>query len=225
MNFPRPITRIHQIELSSRCNLACVYCPHPTMQRAKIDMDAQTFGRCLEWVRYFAEQGNSNQTELSLTGIGEALLHPQFIDILQWTRDEFYGELLFSTNGLLITDEICEALSRYNVTTYVSLHRPEAAGPAIAKLRRHGVTHHVNAGFATSALNWAGTVDWHVSAPRTECQYLKQGWGTVLADGSITTCCMDSEGLGIVGHVNDEIGSLALKPFDLCKSCHLRVPV
>jgi hypothetical protein len=134
------------------------------------------------------------------------------------------GELLFSTNGLLITDLLCRILKEYDVTTYVSLHRPEAAGPAIALLRKYGVRHHVNAAFATSALDWAGTVKWEVTAPRTECQYLRQGWGTVLADGSITTCCMDSEGLGIVGHVNDEIGSLALKPFELCSACHLRVP-
>ena len=222
MNFPRAITRIHQIELTSRCNLACVYCPHPKMQRAKIDMDVETFGRCLQWVRYFQELGT--QPELSLTGIGEALLHPDFLHYLWMTRCMFGGELLFSTNGLEITDEICEALKRFNVTTYVSLHRPEAAGPAIAKLMRHGVKGHVNAGFATSALNWAGTVDWEVTAPKAECQYLRQGWGTVLSDGSITTCCMDSEGLGIVGHVNDEIGSLALKPYSLCGACHLSVP-
>lgn len=40
----------------------------------------------------------------------------------------------------------------------------------------------------------------------------------------MTTCCMDSEGLGIVGHVNDEIGSLSFKPYSLCDTCHLKVP-
>lgn len=194
------------------------------MQRAKIDMTREIFERALLWVDHFRRQAWSNQTELSLTGIGEALLHPDFIDYLAMTRAVFSGELLFSTNAVEITDEICRALKRYDVTTYVSLHRPEVAGPAIAKLKKHGVRGHVNTGFATSALNWAGTVEWEVTAPRTECRYLKDGWGTVLSDGSMTTCCMDSEGLGIVGHVNDEIGSLALKPYQLCDTCHLKVP-
>lgn len=223
MNYPRPITRIHQVELTSRCNLACVYCPHPKMQRAKIDMDLKTFMRTLEWVEYFDKLGT--QPEISLTGIGEALLHPEFILRLGLTRAVFKGRMLFSTNGIEITDEVCEALKLYEVDTYVSLHRPEKAGPAIAKLKRHGVTIGVNASFATSALDWAGTVGWEVTAPRAECQYLKQGWGTVLSDGSMTTCCMDSEGLGIVGHVNDEIGSLSFKPYELCGTCHLTVPL
>jgi hypothetical protein len=192
------------------------------MKRAKIDMTREVFLRTLEWVKYFNKLGT--QPELSLTGIGEALLHADFVDYLRLTRDVYHGEVLFSTNGIEISDEVCTALRRYGVTTYVSLHRPEMAGPALNKLARHGVKAHVNVGFATSALNWAGTVDWEVTAPKTTCQYLAIGWGTVLSDGSMTTCCMDSEGLGIVGHVNDEIGSLGFKPYSLCDTCHLQVP-
>lgn len=192
------------------------------MKRAKIDMTREIFSRTMAWVEHFARQGT--QPELSLTGIGEALLHPDFAEYVEFARSHFDGEILFSTNGLLITDEMCEVLKQCNVSTYVSIHRPEAAGPAIAKLKAHGVRHTINVAFATSALDWAGTVKWNVTAPKTECQYLRQGWGTVLSDGSMTTCCMDSEGFGIVGHVNDEIGSLSLKPYDLCGACHLSVP-
>jgi len=32
-----PFQQIHQIEITSRCNLRCKYCVHPHMERAKVD--------------------------------------------------------------------------------------------------------------------------------------------------------------------------------------------
>jgi hypothetical protein len=192
------------------------------MQRAKIDMTPEVFSRTLEWVQYFDARGT--QKELSLTGIGEALLHPLFRQYVEQIRQVYQGYLLFSTNGLLINDEIAPFLAKHNVHTYVSLHRQEVAGPALNALMRAKATLQINAGFALSSFNWGGTLDWPVTAKPHPCSYLGIGWGTVMSDGSMTTCCMDSEGTGIVGHVNDPIGSLSLKPYDLCSKCHLTVP-
>lgn len=222
--FPRPLTRIHQIEPSSRCNLRCRYCPHPKMQRPKDDMEMSVFERTMEWVEYFVAQPDSNQTELSLTGLGEPLLHPNFVDMVKLVRQVFNGKLLFSTNGLLLTKELCEAIAPYNVDVYVSAHRPEKATPGAINARNAGMSVIFNMGFVNQALDWAGQVDWEVTAPATPCKYLGEGWGTVLQDGAMTTCCMDAEGDGIVGHVNDELGSLAVKPYKLCEPCSLIVP-
>ena len=72
MNYPRAVKTIKQIEITTRCNLKCPYCPSPTMSRKKEDMSLPVYLRALEWVKYYLDA--RTQGELSLTGIGESLL-------------------------------------------------------------------------------------------------------------------------------------------------------
>lgn len=242
MDYPRPIEQIHQIEISSRCNLRCVYCPSRDLDkpierggsgRAMEDMTAATFERAVEWAVFFDEQGT--QGELALTGIGEALLHPEFVPFLEHARERLPdARITFSTNGILLTDELCERIAPYRPEVYVSLHRPERAKGAVDAARRHDLLSGVNSAFALDSFNWAGQLDWEVSIePGTvTCEFLRAGWAVVLADGRITTCCLDATGAGVVGHVDDEPGSLSIEPWagDYngkpigCESCHMRVP-
>ena len=61
----------------------------------------------------------------------------------------------------------------------------------------------------------------HVSAPRTECPWLAQGWGFVMADGRIGTCCFDGAGVdGVLGTIWDNVSSFDVKPYSLCPECH-----
>lgn len=239
MDYPRPITGIHQIEISSRCNLRCRYCPSPKldkpverggMGRAKTDISLDDFARALEWARHFNLKGT--QGELALTGIGEALLHPHFVELVRMAREALPSNLItFSTNGLLLTPELCEQLKPYNPRIFVSLHRPEKAKPAVDAARAAGLLELTNSAFVLNAFDWAGAVDWGVtdSNPPT-CEFLVSGWSVVLADGHITTCCLDASGGGVVGSVWDEIGSLSLAPWHDertdtgCSKCHMRVP-
>src|SRR5512147_2788120 len=94
-----PIREIHEIELSSICNLACRYCPHPKLQREKEHMSWETFERTLEHVAYYV--GKGTQTEVSLTGIGEAILHPRFVEAVFRVR-EVIGrrQITLATNGV-----------------------------------------------------------------------------------------------------------------------------
>lgn len=222
--YPRPARDIHQIELTTRCNLRCQYCPHPHLPRPKIDMEWETFQAALRLVAYYVAQGT--QTELSMTGIGESLLHPRFIEMVAAARTVLGRDrpLVVTTNGLLLTDKICAELAPYHPQVFVSLHRPEKAGPAIEYARHHGILAGVNASAATSAFNWAGQVDWHVSAPRIPCEYLRSGWVVVLVDGRVTTCCLDAAGAGVIGTVNDAPGFHWLQPYSLCNGCHMEVP-
>ena len=231
--YPRPVREIHQIEVSSRCNLHCKYCPSPKLDvapengghgRAKIDMPWATWEQALRLVKHYCDSGT--QGELALTGIGEALLHPRFVDMVASAR-EIIGPsraLTFSTNGLLLDDKLCEKLKPYRPDIYVSLHRPEKAGPAIEAARRAGLLAGTNVSAATSSFNWAGQLKWQVSAPKILCEYLNVGWAVVLSDGRVTTCCLDASGVGGVGTVWDDPRSLFLKPYVLCKTCHMEVP-
>lgn len=218
----RPVTSVHQIELSTHCNLACRYCPSPVLPRVKEHMAMDTYRAALDHVRHYERLGT--QGELSLTGIGEALLHPEIIECVALARETITGPLVLATNGLALTEDLCRALAPYGVQLYVSLHRPEKAGPAVELAKRHGLLAAVNASAATSAFDWAGQVEWFVSAPPTVCEYLRTGWAVVLADGHVTTCCLDASGAGCIGSVFDEPGAWQVAPYDLCSICHMTVP-
>jgi MoaA/NifB/PqqE/SkfB family radical SAM enzyme len=122
MTYPRPVTTVKQIEITSRCNLACIYCPHPKMQRPKVDMSEETFAATLDLVRHYCEAGT--QGELSITGIGEALLHPSFPEWLARAREVIGPSrpLTFSTNGLLLDE------ARHQARQSAGLRIPSPSG-------------------------------------------------------------------------------------------------
>lgn len=214
--------------------LTGVYCPSRILPKLRnqpaTHMALDTFKRALEWAVYFDARGS--QGELSLTGIGETLLHPEWRELVRLARDALPSNFLcFSTNGLLLDDDACAFLREHKVAVFVSLHRPEKAGPAINAAKRAGILVDVNASAATSSFDWAGLLadKWAVTAPvGNPCAYLRLGWGVVLADGRVTTCCLDATGAGVVGHVDDEVGSLAIGPWGNenvgCSACHESVP-
>lgn len=231
ITYPRPVQSIHQIEITSHCNLRCVYCPSRNLEeirgQEKMFMERDVFARALEWAEHF-EDVKGTQNELSITGIGEAIMHPDFIEYCEMARQALPDNFIcLSTNGILLTNAIAKKLASMNIRLFVSLHRPEKAGKAIEIAKRHGILNGVNAAFATSSFDWAGQVEnWHVSAETTPCEYLRSGWAVVLVDGRITTCCLDAEGKdGVIGTVWDDIETgLEMKPFSLCTNCHMSVP-
>jgi hypothetical protein len=219
-----PLQQIHQIEITSRCNLRCKYCAHPTMKRAKVDMEWDIFKRAIEIAKFCQSAGS--QGSLNLAGIGESTMHPRFVEMLAYAREQLgkQQELVLATNGLLMTDALAEAIEPFRPAVFVSLHRPERAGLAVEALKRVGLLAGVSADPSISATDWAGTVKWHVSAPRSACPWVKGGWGMVLSDGRITRCSFDSTGIGVFGHVNDDVQPLT-SPYALCKNCHQEVGV
>ena len=218
---------LHQIELTSHCNLRCVYCPSPKLERPKLHMEEPVFRRTLEWVRHFVEAGT--QGELNLAGIGESTLHPRLVEFVRLAREALGWErrLCFASNGIAMTDELAQALKPYNPRVWVSLHRPEAAKRGIDALREAGLLESPSCDPAYAAVDWAGQVDWKFSAETfgVPCPWKKHGWGFVLADGRFSSCCFDADGSGAVGHVDDPIGSVRGSAYKLCNGCHQDVGV
>lgn len=230
--YPRPVREIHQIELSTRCQLRCHYCPHyPKLPRAKEDMSWEIFERSMVVVKHFCDQGT--QTELSLTGIGESLLHPRFVEmctvarqIIGWNRP-----LVVTTNGIDFTEEIAKHLAALKASVFVSLHRPEKAAFAMHYAKKAGVFAKENNSFATSSFDWAGhQKNWTEirSAPKIKCDFLGKGWAVILVDGRVATCCLDATGASSVGSINDDPSTLTLKPWGDekvgCAKCHMSIP-
>jgi hypothetical protein len=221
--YPRKVTSVHQIEVTTHCNLRCVYCPSRHLEKhrgqPKTHMTLETFQRTLEWCKHYEVMGS--QGELSITGIGETLLHPEWRELIRMAREALpHNFINFSTNGLLLNDDAGAYLAEYGIQAFVSLHRPEKAGPAIEVAKRHGIYYAPNASAAVSSFDWAGQVDWHVSAPPSPCDWLGRGWCNVLVDGRITTCCLDAAGKGVVAHVDDPVGFAQVQPYELCDTCH-----
>jgi len=214
-----PITTVHQIEITSRCNLKCQYCPHPHLQRVKEDMTMKVFVAALEWAQ------TMESPELSLTGMGESTLHPQFCEMLRLARYILpETKLLLSSNGVRVSDEQLKAMHDTNTILWISAHRPEVAGKTLQRSLSARVMTGINNNIIDSGFNWAGQVNWANMAPPHVCQYLEKGWATVLSNGDVVSCCMDAHGLHPWGNVMDEVRPTHIGEMSLCKNCHLSVP-
>lgn len=211
------ITTIHQVALTSRCNLACQYCVHKTLQRPKPDMSEEIFLRVLEIVK-----NTPGQHELNLAGIGESTLHPNFSEFVGIARKELPNiDLVLATNGAIASDELARVLRRNRVRVFVSLHRPERASLAIEHYKKHGVLAGVGADPSVVAVNWAGQIKWHVGAQSTECMWLRERYVIAWSDGRVGTCSFDGQGGdGAIGDVWQDPAQWKHKPYSLCSGCH-----
>lgn len=224
------LAQIHQVEITSRCNLRCRYCAHPTMKRPKMDMSRETFVKAVTWARVFRDMLPEDKRvaySLNLAGIGESTMHPEFLDFLAIARELLGPEqhLVLATNGLLVDDALAQAMRPFNPRVFVSLHRPERAGPAVEALKRAGLIDGVSADPSVAATDWAGQIRWHVSAARAQCPWVLGGWGIVLSDGRVTRCSFDATGVGVFAHVDDDLGRAQTSPYSLCRACHQDVGV
>lgn len=195
------------------------------MPRLKIDMTDDIYRKALGWVKFF--QSRKPHPELNLAGIGESTLHPDFVRNVFLAREAVGPRvnLVLATNGLLMTDEMAKAIAPARPSVWVSLHRPERAGPAVEALKRAGILSGISADPSLAAVDWAGQVQWHVSAPKGRpCPWIQSSMVMVMSDGRVTRCCFDSTGKGVIATVDDDLGQHATSPWDLCSTCHLSVP-
>lgn len=218
------VRNIHQIELTSRCNLRCKYCLHPKMQREKVDMSLETLNQALGWVRHFQKAGT--QRELNLAGIGESTMHESFIEFLAHVRSSVGSlPLVLATNGLLVTKELAEQMKIWSAggafKVYVSTHRPERAKLAIDNLQEVGLLAGVSNDPAMASTDWAGQIpNWKVTAqPSRRCPWVTGGWAVVLSDGTLTRCAFDGNKLGVIGHVSDDVAKMETSAYSLCRTC------
>lgn len=216
------ITNIHQIEMTSKCNLACKYCPQHSnlMKRPKVHMSAEHYALALKWARMFVV--GYGQRSLNLAGIGESTIHPDFVRNVHLAREAVGPgcELVLATNGVAVTDEMIKAIAPAKPRVFVSMHRPEKAGPAVEISKKYGVFAGASADPTLAATNWAGQVKWHVSVQgRRQCMWVKGGMVMIMADGGVTRCSYDASGIGRICDVTDNLRDWATAPYALCRGC------
>lgn len=109
--FPKLIS----IELSSQCNLKCIHCP--SHREGDKDEGIRKFGSMSYDVfnNVMNEIDNHGVRTIALHKDGEPLLNKEIISILDRVKKNVNHKVYLSTNGLLLNEEICNAIVRNKI--------------------------------------------------------------------------------------------------------------
>ncbi len=113
--------KIIQLEVSSKCDSSCIYCPHTLYRKTwpeKI-MNLEVFSKVVD------EAKSLGTKYLHLQGWGEPLLHPDFTDIVKGASRHF--SVGFTTNGKYLTEKVAREIVNAGVDlvaiTFAGAHR------------------------------------------------------------------------------------------------------
>lgn len=90
------------IELTSRCNMGCVFCPYPVLERPRQDMPHELVMKVLEELE---GQGK----DVTFHVLGEPLLNRRFFEYARYCDGHGINYWLV-TNGTLLKPEVCRQL-------------------------------------------------------------------------------------------------------------------
>jgi len=208
---------IFQIELTSRCNASCSYCPHSSLTRKKEDMSKETFNQALTLINRNNLWKNMDNYVVELHSFGEAfLLGEKLFYFLDRMKEENIPWGL-STNGILLghNKEFDKKLLSYNgvleisvesinskvtiedkyqkINEYLELHI-ESKSKLINILISYGNVDFSKitgcAGVSKYELHTWGEND----KPYTSCKFLQDNFFTIQSNGNIVSCCVDADG-------------------------------
>lgn len=103
-NAASPFANVRNVymELTSRCNMNCKFCPYPVLRRPKQDMPR-------EYVLKILGELKDQNKDLTFHVLGEPLLNSNFFEYARLC-DEYNITYWLVTNGLLLTPQICDKL-------------------------------------------------------------------------------------------------------------------
>lgn len=110
------VPRRLSIEITNKCNYRCIHCYHPN--HLAVELDKSDVFSTIEQFK------NLGLTHLILTG-GEALLHPEWKDIVRFAKKRCL-HLTIMTNASLVTDDVMAFCESYGVNGFqVSVYTSE----------------------------------------------------------------------------------------------------
>lgn len=121
-----------QLETIAICNAACVFCPYPTMKRAKGVMSDALFEKIV-----VDAADIPFISELSFQGLGEPTLDRKIVDRIKFAKDVKRGWMTtMFTNGHTLTADLAARLERAGLNKlYVSINASTPTGrKAVMKL-------------------------------------------------------------------------------------------
>ncbi len=98
------------IETTSICNLRCITCPRESDRDKTGHMDFNLFQKIIK------EASTYGARSFSLHLFGEALLHPQIVDMVKYIKSlNNRHSILLTTNGIALSEEMFRVLARAGV--------------------------------------------------------------------------------------------------------------
>ncbi|MEW6607905.1 MAG: radical SAM protein [bacterium] len=92
------------IEITNLCNLKCLMCCRPRLQRKIGNMEFGLYKRLVD------EISHQYVSSLYLTGDGEPLLHPQLIEMIQYAKTMGIERVCVGTNCMLLDEGISKQI-------------------------------------------------------------------------------------------------------------------
>ena len=93
------------IAVTNVCDMACIHCAHPVMKRAPgykaTFMDPAIHTRIVEETRHFKDR----LWVFRYAADGESILHPQFLDMVEETKNAGIGPVDLTTNAMALSEE------------------------------------------------------------------------------------------------------------------------
>ncbi|MFO0646034.1 MAG: radical SAM/SPASM domain-containing protein [Polyangiales bacterium] len=105
-----PWPEVLQVEVTTRCNLKCVFCKNGALEvQSRGDVSVSLY-------RDVLEQGVGCWGRVNLWGTGEPLMHAGFFEMAELARDRGVGRVKVSTNGHLLSEGNVHRLLSSGVT-------------------------------------------------------------------------------------------------------------
>jgi MoaA/NifB/PqqE/SkfB family radical SAM enzyme len=102
------------IEITRRCNSKCIHCFATNSLKNNNELSFET-------IKEIMDEGNEiGYKHLHITG-GEPLLHKKFFDIIDYSLNIGYKSIFVNTNGLLLSENICEKIASYKESISISV--------------------------------------------------------------------------------------------------------
>lgn len=220
--------KIFQIELTSRCNATCSYCPHGNMSRKKIDMTDEMFEKALELIDRDNLWETFGNYHIELHSFGEPLLLGDRLfyflnrmkeEKLPWSlstngilfgKNEEFEKKLLSYNGIIeisvenVNSKITLEDKYERINNFLQLHKQLNSGTLVYLISYGNVDYKrfdVNYGPKIRKSQYELHTWSEDDKPHSHCTFLQEDFFIIQSDGSIVGCCMDAEGENKFGTV------------------------
>lgn len=117
------------IDVTEFCNLACIHCPQSEFSKSEAfggrHLDVALHKKLIDEV---ARDGKGICKYLRYTGQGETLLHPNFVEMIQYAAKHSGVPINITTNGMLLTEKKAKALLEAGVDVFdisIDAYTPE----------------------------------------------------------------------------------------------------
>lgn len=171
------------------------------------------------------------QTKTFLHNFGEPLLHPLLCDFIRLAHARGV-EVSFFSNGLLLDGHTAHQLVKAGLREiWISAHVPGELERIQIMLKQDAIHLLIKGTFQPTkdtVHTWSGQVRRYAKGKcdhaRIPCLFEREQAVVILWDGRVNVCCIDSEGTGISGTVDEYLEDPSIyrfRPIALCNGCDL----